>query len=207
MKIWPSIILSGLLGGSCFCNAFVAPNGRRVVTITGNGMDTMKIARYLDDSSALRFSPEGTETESKVQRLDATSTSNDIDLLNKKLLSPKDFVPLGILATIIFSVVYFELTLLQNDHFIKINELEATDRNFEFSKFFADNGLLSFALIFTHTLPLTFITPLIFLSVEDKGEIIQQDHPKFNPALMKLSFALCAVGLGIETCWHITDSW
>jgi len=167
----------------------------------------MKIARYLDDS-ALRFSPEGAdETESKVQRLEATSTSNDIDLLKKKLLSPTEFVPFGILATIIFSLVYFQLTSIQNGHYTNVNELKATDRYFEFAKFFEENGFLSFALIFTHTLPLTFITPLIFLCIEEKGEIIEQDHPQFNPTLINISFALCAMSLGIETCWHITDSW
>lgn len=206
MKNWLPIILSGLLGGSCFCNAFVAPNGRSLVTITGNGMDTMKIVRYLDDS-ALRFSPEGAETDSQMQRLEATSTSNDIDLLKKKLLSPKDFVPLGILATVIFSLVFYQLQLIQNAHVINIYGLEESNRYFEFAKLFSQNGLLSFALIFTHILPLTFITPLIFLSVEDKGEIIQKDFPQFNPALIKLSFVLVAVGLGMETCWHIIDSW
>jgi len=75
-----------------------------------------------------------------------------------------------------------------------------------FVEFFANHELLAFALITTHAIPYVLF-PYIMRLIADKGEMIMNDHPEFNPFVLTLAMATTAFGLSLEVGWHVYDSW
>ena len=87
-----------------------------------------------------------------------------------------------------------------------LGKMMCTERHFLFVKFFHEHQPLAAALITTHAIPYVLF-PYTMRLIADKGEMIQNDHPEFNPFLLTLAMATTAFGLSLEVGWHVWDSW
>jgi hypothetical protein len=116
----------------------------------------------------------------------------------------------GTVGLAVFSLLLFAGVVTKTQYALNLPCVSGSEvctaKHLLFANFFNDHQLIAFFLVCTHTIPFVLF-PTIMRLISEKGEIIKNDHPDFNPFILTLAMACTAFGLSLEVGWHVWDSW